>query len=80
MKYIVYESLTGLEVPIIFPDWIEHHSMVPKYGVEKVVAAGSISIGLDFKNKIEPKVSCYGYSHSLKIDSNLIGKMMISEY
>ena len=61
-KYIMVE-LNGLETPIIFPAYIQHHEMAMN---KTVVSAGFVSIGM-INDKVE--VEAYGKSVSLRVQA-----------
>jgi hypothetical protein len=48
MKYIIFEQ-AGLELPLVFPDLIEHKVMA---GERKVVSAGFVNLNLDNEIRI----------------------------
>lgn len=80
MKYIILETRTGLEYPIIFPDFVEHSSVVPEF--RKVVSAGKVGFGADYKTIV---ATCSGESISLGVKSrgeedNILIERMIESY
>ena len=64
MKYIIFETSGGLEVPIIFPCTIKHDEVKLADLGAKPIRAGMISI--DYKGKIH----CNGESLDLKLKSD----------
>jgi hypothetical protein len=67
MKYVVILDWSGLEYPIIFPNVIQHNSMVTDN--LKVVSAGECSINNSLDGSGKPKASCWGQSISLRVKS-----------
>jgi len=68
MKYIIIEHSSGMEVPIVFCDIIQHSDAIPSGG--KAVSAGFCTIEeiySDVKCKKILKASCYGASISLNL-------------
>jgi len=64
MKYIIFETSDGLEVPVIFPHTIKHDEIKLTDLGAKAVRAGIIHI--DY----EGKPHCGGESLSLKLKSD----------
>lgn len=62
MKYIIFEE-AGLEFPVLFPDFIEHHRVAMKFLSAAPKSAGWV--------KLEKDVSpfCSGQSVSLELES-----------
>lgn len=63
-KFICGEDAAGLEVAIVFPEYINHNQMALDTRL-KVVSAGFVAFGVtkDFQIEVKP----YGESTSLKI-------------
>jgi hypothetical protein len=75
-KYIILER-SGIEMPILFPEFIEHIDAVLIGG--KVISAGFFEVILREHSRME--VRAYGESISLKVkarfeDADLIEKMI----
>jgi hypothetical protein len=68
MKYVIIEK-SGMEVPIMFPDMIQHDSFVDINSGEKIISAGKFEIAYDRKN-LKYIFSTWGKSVSLGISSH----------
>ena len=81
MKYIVYEDYSGLEIPILFPDIVDHRDIATKMGINGIMHTDLKSAGfctVTSCNKVLPgqygptefiKVSTYGKSVTLNLSS-----------
>lgn len=69
MKYIVYIGDFGLEIPVIFPDFVNHNEIIPKF--KKAVSAGIINLHEEEDENGENQITafCSGQSISLGIKS-----------
>lgn len=57
MKYVILQTNSKMEYPIIFPDFLEHH-VVANSLAEKIISAGHVSAS-------NGNVFTYGQSQSL---------------
>jgi len=64
MKYIIVEDM-GLEVPIVFAEFLKHNQVVGLNSPLKVVSAGFIA----FEDNHMKKPRCWGGSMSLNVKS-----------
>lgn len=64
MKYIIFETLNGLRVPIIFPDFIDHSDIRNQCPMYKPLSAGRIHYNND-----ETTLICTGESTTLRLKS-----------
>jgi hypothetical protein len=62
-KYIIWDLPLEGEVPVIFPNFLEHSSFANLYSREFIVAAGEGSVYLNSSGKIV--IAAYGKSVSL---------------
>lgn len=79
VKYIIVE-INGLETPVLFPNWVEHHHVAQAFGgKDRVLSAGFVDIEGDpeplgkaseiFPSRHGLKVSCHGRSQTLGKES-----------
>lgn len=62
-KYVIVESDTGIECPILFPNYLIHADVAFRFNrAQRVVSAGFFSLG-------DGKAHCWGKSESLKVES-----------
>lgn len=81
-KYIIVEDSSGIECPILFPEFLQHNDIKNRIDL-KVVSAGFVSFGFNH-HKCELVASPYGESISLKVksrpeDKNLIEKFILGK-
>jgi hypothetical protein len=82
LKYIIFEAGT-LEIPVLFPSYINHSDIKCLEGAAIKVSAGMTQITGGGQQSIQ--VSCYGESISLKIksrtgDSGIIRNLLLESY
>jgi len=72
MKYIIFDS-DGIEVPILFPEIIQHVDIAAKLYRMKPVSAG-------FVQTTPVGLLAYGYSTSLHLESRLEDSKIINSF
>ena len=72
MKYIILQSPSGLEIPVLFPDFIGHNDIKNTIEFSDVVSAGFC------KPDCEGKISTWGESTTLKLKSEVRDRSLIN--